>query len=875
MAFLIYKGSFFTLFSYDIMTNENTNFDEMTAGALEYIDETLDKNMQEQEPSNPYTLTQGLLQEGFMFDSDGVYVPFKETFQLEGVDDDGARFKTRDDIYLFISRNPDKKLELNFKWATKTADGFNKARGFNIDFLLDIGDEKDSKTLNRKVSFAGGKNGNPASDGTYVAFVEYFTDKISEADCLEVFKEPAFEFPPISEETSEDVEIDDIPQCFNDYPEKVQHEAMNILNNGSLFDEMTKSVSLTHEGHKTTRNALVLMESSVFVDDGAHGLLGGESGGGKTDLALTCALNLPAKNVHVISSNSPKDIFYDFESYDDDFNILIFDDILFNDELIKLCKLLTDNRVKDKVHKTVINGKAEQFKLKGKYEIIITYAKTLPDEELANRLFNIGVNIVDADESEGQIKHKILDNKITKGNDNMLVHEIRLPIQASVQYLLEHMTLVFNPYLSMYNPLNFNNRDINHLVSMTNARTFFDLNKRAQIKINDDTVLTIGSLEDLSFVNDIWARDEEAQKYKLSELQKRCLDILPELTDKEAFDYVEELNKDLDKADSREYKKKLLDEEPLLKSLAKKLNVNPSTLKHALDRFNEGNQKSLCEIGLVEKIRLDEENSRSPNFYYKVKLDDMSFNSSKNDVQDMQITFAHSFNSSFAKQKIIIDLLIYAHIIVNERGVYALQKYCNDEDVELTANNYDNMIEFLQGFFDRLNFDEHVIKFEDASRDDMLKMFSYKDKLVENLKKTNTPLTPADETKICTTKTSNENAQDTQQSNVECANNTLHKNFTFKTQIKEFLEEKHIDMCIAQQTFNCLWSNGAQTQQDITNYICETVDPDDLNNETTPLKIETHVNRMYMHDLLEFTGNRYELTPDFVDMVTSQGGEIC
>lgn len=100
---------------------------------------------------------------------------------------------------------------------------------------------------------------------------------------------------------------------------------------------------------------------------------------------------------------------------------------------------------------------------------------------------------------------------------------------------------------------------------MTNARTFFDLNKRQQIQVNDETVLTIGTLEDLSFVNDIWARDEEAQKFKLSELQKQCLDILPELTDKEAFDYVDKLNRELDNADSRAFKKARLDNEPLLR----------------------------------------------------------------------------------------------------------------------------------------------------------------------------------------------------------------------------------------------------------------------------------------------------------------------
>ncbi len=49
--------------------------------------------------------------------------------------------------------------------------------------------------------------------------------------------------------------------------------------------------------------------------------------------------------------------------------------------------------------------------------------------------------------------------------------------------------------------------------------------------------------------------------------------------------------------------------------------------------------------------------------------------------------------------------------------------------------------------------------------------------------------------------------------------------------------------------------------------IHETIDPDDFNNETTPLKIDCHLNQMFMHDLLEFNGNKYELTPEFVDLV--------
>lgn len=99
----------------------------------------------------------------------------------------------------------------------------------------------------------------------------------------------------------------------------------------------------------------------------------------------------------------------------------------------------------------------------------------------------------------------------------------------------------------------------------------------------------------------------------------------------------------------------------------------------------------------------------------------------------------------------------------------------------------------------------------------------------------------------------------------------------FKNNIKGFLEEKNIDVEIACDTYTYLQDNEDGTLQDIVNYIHETVDPDDFNNETTPLKIDKHLNQMYMHDLLEFNRNRYELTPEFVDLVNAakRGEATC
>lgn len=832
------------------MTTENT-FDNMMTNALSNVDETLEDITENQERENPYTLTQALLDEGFIFDNTGAYFPFKAHFQSIGVEDNNERFETRDDLYLWASRNPDKKLEINFKWAKKTPEGFIKSRGFNIDFTLDIGDEKDLKALNKKVSFSGGKNGNPASEGTYVSFVDYFTTQIIESDCLQALKETSFEFPEILEdEDLDNVELDETPQTFSDYPEDIQHQALQIIDEGTLFQEIQSSVSLTHQGHKTTRNALILMESSLFVGDGVHGLLGGASGGGKSDLAFAIALNFPAKHVHILRNISPKNIYYDFESYDDEYNILILDDIPFNEDLVNLCKELTDNTKKVKELKTVINGKSQTFRLKGKYEVIITYAKTIPDEELANRLFNLGVSIVDKGESQEQVSFKIRDNNVQGGNDNLIFERNRLTIQACIHYLIEQKARVYNPFLSIFNPTNYNNRDINHFINMTKARTFFELHERKQIKVNDEISITIGSYDDLNFVNNIWAKDEEAQLHKLSERQKQILELLPEMTSDDAFSHVEWINNELS-SQSRAYKKKIKDNEPFASSLAKKLKCNVHTLKHDLDRVSEGTHKSLLEIGLVEKIKLDEDVRNSPNFYYKIKKEGESVNHDKSIMQDMEISFAYSINSSIVKQKIVIDLLIYANIILSERGIAYLEKYCNDYKQEIDVEDYNHIFDFLQGFFDGMNYDEDTIDLKTSSLHDISNMMKFNEDILKQLQKSEDPDTNSNAQEICITTKNNESSSNSNQSETGFANQNCTSLHNISLRFQEHMKENGIDIDIALQTFELLCKTGASTMQGIINHIHETIDPEDFNNETTPLKIERHVNMMYVDDLLD------------------------
>ena len=104
-------------------------------------------------------------------------------------------------------------------------------------------------------------------------------------------------------------------------------------------------------------------------------------------------------------------------------------------------------------------------------------------------------------------------------------------------------------------------------------------------------------------------------------------------------------------------------------------------------------------------------------------------------------------------------------------------------------------------------------------------------------------------------------------------NNTLTIENIFKSKIADILEEKNIDITISSQTYEYLNEHEKATTQEIVNYIHETIDPDDFNNDKTPLKIDRHLNQMFMHDLLEFNAPYYELTQTFIDLVTSAGGK--
>jgi hypothetical protein len=857
------------------MTTEDYNFEEMGNLAMNVVDDSPQEDSKIDEVSSIYKLDDELLKEGWDYDSTGIYIHFNKTYQAIGVNENREYFleeKARDDLYLWVNRNLEtkKKIEINFKWAIKTSGGYDKKRGFAFNETLDIGDEKILKDLNKKVFFSGGKNSNPSSENSYVTFVDDFTSKIIDSDGLEVFKELDYELPEYPEDDESFEDTSDVINSFNEYPEDIQQEAMKILNDGVLFEEIQNSVSLTHQGHDTSRNALILQEVSLFVGDGVHVLIGGDSGDGKSDLAIVVGLNFPKKYVHDLRNLSPKHLYYACDEYNDDYNVLVFDDMsLDNEDIINMLKEFSDNTKDKKELKTVEKQNAKTYSFgDAKFLVILTYAKTLPDDELANRLVNLSA-IVEKDDDKLLVKHKIRDNNVTGGNKNQIIEKIRLILQCAIHNLIEQNMIVFNPFLAIFNPDEYNNRDESHFMNMVKSKTFFSYYQREHLTINDDLTLTIGSFEDYDFVGKIWSKDAQTQKYKLSARQKEILKLLPEYTNEDAYAHVEKFNESISgSGKSKAWVKSAKENEPLANSLAKKLKCGVSTLKHDLDRFGKGTHKSLYELGIVEKIPLDEGKEKSPNFYYIVKDEGNLLKSSKSYDNNMQNVFAHMISSSITKQKIIIDLLLYANIIINKKGYIYLKNYCDNYDEDIDVKSYDSYVGFIKGFFDNLDYGECVISQDQSNYKDLSNMMEYKNEIYDEFhKKFSEDMSSDNGDDFAHTTKNKEKAPIDDSSNDSMCNSELPIDVNTQSKIKGILDEINVEYGIAHEIYGAL-SSGDKNLEEIRSSICECVNPDDFNVENLPLKVEVSLKRLVEHNFLVTIepinqAKRYEMTSEF------------
>lgn len=644
----------------------------------ENFDNTIKKEISTEDKLAIYKVTADL--NDYKYDESGVYIPFKL------------------DIYLKVSRNESKKSEVIYTWNKYYNNSFQTLAIYRSDKLLTEEDKKLVDNLTTTAENAGLE----FDKDELISFVSTFKSRIIQANCLSVLKEIEFEFPE-EVELEEEQESDTI--SFADYDELIQKEAIKMLKEDKLYYNITDNISWTHEGNDGLKKQLPLILSSVFIDQPVHTELNADTGIGKTDIIIETSKNYPPCYRHILRTVSPKNIYYDRESYGK-FNILIFDDVVLSDPMIEVIKELADNNKPVKELKTVIDGKSRTFTLDGKFLVILTYAKNNPDEELLNRLYKLNIIIKELDDKIN-IKHKIRGNAIIDSENNEIIKRSRVIIPAAIQYLVEMEITVFNPFTLLFDPSKLNNRNIKGFITLVKSKTFFHAKNRKSVEINGNKIY-IGSYEDFSFVNELWEESAKTQEFKLNDKQIMILDYLPEWTREEAYKHHRNVLGEYNEAESRDEKDKILEDEYTRSNISKATGINSSTLRNYLDT-PQGTAKSLEDMGLIGKIKFDNESKSSPWTYYKIK----DANKNRGCV-GCEIEINNHINNLNFKQSILYSLFTLCNITLNEEGWLYLENFSESYSQEININDYDSYFTFIKVAVSNFNYDKYSVDLNKA-----------------------------------------------------------------------------------------------------------------------------------------------------------------
>lgn len=830
------------------------------------------------------------------YDESGIYVPYMPHYQTIGcitvddilyMDDDhakyGSRFQTADNIYLKIYRIEEtrKDILIRCEWTFKLPDGYAPTGVyFNIECewgeiveeyaKLDKEGNIKSNKLNQKASATGRDIGIPASKGSYVAFIDDMRKDILRCSGLEVLKDKDYEWPDVDATDEED--RDENPSCFSDYPEDIQDGALYLINNNLLLDNIISSVSSIQYGNNDFKRSLILIPTTAYVKEPQQTMLDGKRGAGKTSLILEIAENFPNKDIFHYQSFSAKTIFYDKDKFNPEgVNILILDDVDFNnEEKVASLKILTDNTKRVKTLHTVINQKAVEFKLTGKFLCILTYAKEIPDEELANRLHNS--SLIVADDEKGAIKEKIKTNTITDIRDNAAVMKMREYNKCAIQYLSERRMKIFNIFTLFLDVASLGNRDIPDLISVIIANSFYNYSNLKTVTINDEE-LVIGSFKEVEDNLKLWEADDY-QSEKLSAREKECLKILPEMTvaDMEA-EVKRTINEELVDIDSYPAAKRHIRAKfYTIDRIAEEMGMNPHTVKNFLDRSSKDGvtTRSLMDMGYVEGIIIDE-NIRYPNkVYYKPIRETVGASSNpKNNMNVRKYTeYTSMINTSNAKQSILINLLIYVNIILNKRGYVYLKKYCSSYDEEMDKDDYDSYYNFIHDFIDGLD-ETYCIDINAASIEDLRSSADEMEKILRDI--------PTDiHDKITSMTNITENALNENQSSNHESKLKKHPSHPSGFKNKGTIEEMGYDFSIIQKLSDILLQDGWVTAEEVmTNYELFDIRPDGHNEELV-INIYNSLKRMADKKLISMKmingQNKYGITEEQHDFINAKDG---
>ena len=812
----------------------------------------LEKEIHELEDQSIYKVNDELKEKGYRNDNKALFCPFE----------------TNPQYYLRIGRN-NSKYEYSIGLFNEEDEFINKtAISYDSKPITAINNRREKELKNQvnlNINPEYDEESKPFPDGTLEKGLNRFSIDLANIPDYEQitkdFKTYEEKKVKVPESESEDIVESDVFSSFEDYPVEIREIAIRIIDEDKLFDNIINTVSIIHKGNDRLKESLVLVCGSVYIDDPVQTEISGNTGTGKTNIVFAVVDNYPVHHVKIMRTVSSKNIYYDKDNYNSDYNLLVKDDVILNESNIETEKELTDNRKKIKELKTVnkVEGtnKAVTYRLTGKFLNIYTYAKTNPDEEFSDRLFK---GFVEEDEDKSEVKRFIKRNAETKMKDNEQLKLLNQINQCSIHYLVEKNISVYNPFITLLIPDEFNNRDIPNFISLSNAKTFYHYSERRKITVKGKTVL-LGTFEDYKYILDRW--DIDTQKYKLSERQKNILNNISVYNSKEEFyDFVESKSLEYLEADSSGTKKAIKDEMDTISSLSKRLGVNKQTLKVDIDGSTKGrNKKNLEELGLIEKVLFNEQEYKSPYVYGRIKSDiEEEVPISENNIDTMDINELYSyFNSLEVKLSLLIKFLNRYNFKNIYREKSFLIDFCSNYSKPIT--DYDSLCNFIESF---------IMEFEDLPDEDeididnIFRNFDYLEETEKNLYTYNKGILYSSKK---TTETSS-NAKQMEESLLIQENiKDIHK--------KSEKEEESVDIDVIYYNYpklyhmiiNLMMEKGIETKKNIIYHIAEKYETDPYSEdfEHTILQIEKTLKQMVMNKELKKEYDKYLITKELLN----------
>jgi len=198
---------------------------------------------------------------------------------------------------------------------------------------------------------------------------------------------------------------------------EIDSKVEEILKNSDPLEFILNTVQTIHKGDKENIILAYLCGLTPFMEtDQLHIICMGKSGKGKSDLLSKILLVFPEENYKILTSISPKSLFYGKKE-----NKLFENGIIYVDESeaskdsIPILRAITSSgRIKPEHWSVDEKRKFMGLKFEGKYSIWLTGVNPLPDEQLKNRF--LFMNVDECKEMDEEVwKHQ--DDVYRKGNE--------------------------------------------------------------------------------------------------------------------------------------------------------------------------------------------------------------------------------------------------------------------------------------------------------------------------------------------------------------------------------------------------------------------------------------------------------------------------